>query len=88
MSDTAFVIKELKKKDATLAHKLDKMSAFLTDENQTDNLSERLIELLKCQEDMLFEYHYILMDHIFDLQERLYKIKNILRKSIDSYILR
>lgn len=71
LSDTAFVIRELKKKDATLAHKLDKMSTFLTDENQTDNLSERLIELLKCQEDMLFEYHYILMNHIFDLQEHL-----------------
>lgn len=88
LSDTAFVIKELKKKDATLAHKLDKLSAFLTDDNQTDNVSERLIELLKCQEDMLFEYHYILMNHIFDLQERLQKSINILRKSIDSYILR
>lgn len=73
LSDTAFVINELKKRDATLAHKLDKMNAFLTDKDQTDNLSRRIIELLKCQEDMLFEYHYILMDHIFDLQERLYK---------------
>ena len=64
LSDTAVVINELKKRDATLVHKLDKMSAILTDEDQIDNLSRRLIELLKCQEDMLFEYHYILMDPI------------------------
>ena len=68
LSDTAVVIKELRKDDAELTHKLKKMIAFLTDDDKTTMLSSRLISYIKCREDILLEYHYILMNHIFDLQ--------------------
>lgn len=68
LSDTAVVIRELRKDDAELTHKLEKMIAFLTDDDKTTMLSSRLISYIKCREDILLEYHYILMNHIFDLQ--------------------
>lgn len=70
LSDTAVVIKELRKDDAELTHKLEKMVAFLIDDDKTAMLSSRLITYIKCREDILFEYHYILMNHIFELQGR------------------
>lgn len=68
LSDTAEVIEKLKKEDSDLTRKLDKVTAFLNDDNKTAKVSKEQIVLLERQECAMLEYHSILMNRIFDLQ--------------------
>lgn len=66
-SDTAEVIEKLKKEDSDLTRKLEKLNAFLNDDNKTAKVCEYQLELMKYQYKLMVEYHHTLMNRIFDL---------------------
>lgn len=66
-SDTAEVIKKLKKEDSDLTCKLEKLDAFLNDDNKTAKVCEHQLEWMKYQHKLMVEYHRTLINRIFDL---------------------
>lgn len=72
-SDTAEVIERLKKEDADLTCKLEKLDAFLNDDNKTAKVCEYQLEWMKYQHKLMVEYHRTLKNRIFDLQGHQHK---------------
>lgn len=67
-SDKAELIDKLKNEEFDLHHKIEKLDAFLSDDNKTAKVSEHQLELLKYQYKVMVEYQHILMNRIFDLR--------------------
>lgn len=72
-SDTAEVIERLKKEDSDLTRKLEKLDAFLNDDDKTAKVSEYQLELLKYQYKLMVEYRRTLINRIFDLHVHQHK---------------
>lgn len=66
-SDTAKLIDKLKNEEFDVRHKIDKLDAFLSDDNKTAKVPEHQLELLKYQYKVMVEYQRTLMNRIFDL---------------------
>lgn len=67
VSDTAKVIDKLKNEEFDLRHKIDKLDAFLIDDNKTAKINEYQLDLMKHQYKVMIEYQRTLMNRIFDL---------------------
>lgn len=72
-SDTAKLIDKLKNEEFDVRHKIDKLDAFLIDDNKTAKVSEYQLELLKHQYKVMVEYQRTLMNRIFDLHAHQHK---------------
>lgn len=66
--DTAKLIDKLKNEEFDVHHKVEKLGAFLIDDNRTAKVSDYQLDLLKHQYEVMVEYHRILMNRIFDLR--------------------
>lgn len=73
LSDTAEVIEKLKKEDSDLTRRLEKLNAFLNDDNKTARVCEYQLKWMKYQHKLMVEYHRTLMNRIFDLQGHQHK---------------
>lgn len=67
VSDTAKVIDKLKNEEFDVRHKIDKLDAFLNDDNKTAKINEYQLDLMKHQYKVMVEYQRTLMNRIFDL---------------------
>lgn len=75
-SDTAEVIERLKKEDSDLTCKLEKLDAFLNDDNKTAKINEYQLDLMKHQYKLMVEYRRTLINRIFDVHVHQHKGDN------------
>lgn len=66
-ADTAKVIDKLKNEEFDVRHKIDKLDAFLNDDNKMAKINEYQLDLMKHQYKVMVEYQRTLMNRIFDL---------------------
>lgn len=67
-SDKTELIDKLKNEEFDVHHKVEKLGAFLIDDNRTAKVSDYQLDLLKHQYEVMVEYHRILMNRIFELR--------------------
>lgn len=67
-SDKAKLINKLKNEEYELLDKLDKLSAFLLDDDKVAKINDEHLRLLQMQQQAMTNYHRILVARIFNLE--------------------
>ncbi len=67
-SDKAELIAKLKEEEADLLDKLDKLSAFLLDDDKVAKINDEQLSLMKMQQETMANYRRILVARIFYLE--------------------
>lgn len=67
-SDKAELIAKLKEEEADLLDKLDKLSAFLLDDDKVAKINDEQLSLMKMQQATMANYRRILVARIFNLE--------------------